>query len=106
MARVEIWQRGRSYNFKMASRGRMFTAEEVAEICAQSGNEGESDIDSETGGMSSLEEFELDEQLLNESEQEADLRFAKYSNTLATGSASGGHAGVTKSFLRKLKIFT
>ena len=53
--------------FKMATsskRSRVtFTAEEVAEICAQDGSDAESDIDSNTGGISSGEEFDLDQEL-------------------------------------------
>ena len=53
--------------FKMASsskRPRMnFTAEEVAEICARGGSDTESDFDSDTGGISSEEEFDLDQDL-------------------------------------------
>lgn len=64
----------RDSKFKMASRGRVFTAEEVAEICAWSENEAGSDIDSETRGMSSGEEFELDNQLRQESDSETELR--------------------------------
>ena len=40
-----------------------FTAEEAAEICARDGSAAESDIDSNTGGILSGEEFDLDEEL-------------------------------------------
>ena len=64
--------------FKMASGSKRskttFTLEETAEICPQSGSDAGSDIDSSTGGMSSGEEYELDEELLNASQNEADLR--------------------------------
>ena len=64
--------------FKMASlskRPRMtFTAEEVAEICAQDGSEAESDIDSNTGGISSGEEFDLDQELEGNSDSEREWR--------------------------------
>ena len=53
----------RNSKFKMASHGKVFTAEEVAEICAWNENEASSNIDSETGRISSGEEFELDDQL-------------------------------------------
>jgi len=38
-------------------------AEEVAEICARGGSDTESDFDSDTGGISSEEEFDLDQDL-------------------------------------------
>lgn len=50
-----------------------FSAEEVAEICARSGSESESDIDSATGGISSDEESQLDQELreiIDDSERE------------------------------------
>ena len=40
-----------------------FTAEEAAEICARDGSDAESDIDSNTGGISSGEDFDLDQEL-------------------------------------------
>ena len=53
--------------FKMASSSKRprvtFTAEEVAEICARDSSDAESDIDSNTGGISSGEEFDLDQAL-------------------------------------------
>ena len=53
--------------FKMVSssnRPRVtFTAEEVAEICAQDSSNAQSDIDSNSGGISSGEEFDLDQEL-------------------------------------------
>jgi len=51
-----------------------FTAEEVAELCAQSDNNAESGLDSDTGGLSSGEEFELDEQFDDNSESDVDTR--------------------------------
>ena len=53
---------------------RNFTAEEVAKMCAQSDSEAGSDIDSTTGGISSAEEEELDQQLQRISDSEVDLR--------------------------------
>ena len=64
--------------FKMASsskRSRVtFTAEEVAEICAQGGSDTESDIDSITGGISSGEEFDLDQELEGNHDSEREWR--------------------------------
>ena len=51
-----------------------FTVEEVAELCAQSDNNAESGLDSDTGGLSSGEEFELDEQFDDNSESDVDTR--------------------------------
>ena len=51
-----------------------FTAEEVAEICAQDDSEAESDIDSNTGGISSGEEFDLDQELEGNSDSEREWR--------------------------------
>lgn len=42
-------------------------------MCALSENEAGSDIDSQTGGMSSGEEMELDKLLCEESDSETDL---------------------------------
>ena len=53
---------------------RYFTAEEAAEICARSDDESSSDIDSATGGISSEEEDELDQQLCRTSDSEMELR--------------------------------
>ena len=47
-----------------------FTAEQVLDILMNDISEGESDIDSEIGGMSSGEEFELDNELEGESDQD------------------------------------
>ena len=63
--------------FKMASsskRPRMTFTAEVAEICAQDGSEAESDIDSNTGGISSGEEFDLDQELEGNSDSEREWR--------------------------------
>lgn len=54
--------------------GRNFTAEEVAKMCTQSDIEAGSDIDSTTGGNSSAEEEELDQQLQRMSDSEVDSR--------------------------------
>jgi hypothetical protein len=51
-----------------------FTAAEVAEILTNSQSDDESNVDSETGGMSSEEEFELDQDLQGISEPESDDR--------------------------------
>jgi len=51
-----------------------FTAEEVAEICAQDGSDAESDIDSNTGGISSGEEFDLDQELEGNHDSEREWR--------------------------------
>lgn len=53
---------------------RNFTAEEVAEMCTQSDSEAGSDIDSTTGGISSAEEEELDQQMQRMSDSEVDSR--------------------------------
>lgn len=53
---------------------RNFTAEEVAKMCTQSDSEAGSDIDSTTGGNSSAEEEELDQQLQRMSDSEVDSR--------------------------------
>ena len=63
--------------FKMASsskRPRVTFTAEVAEICAQDGNEAESDIDSNTGGILSREEFDLDQELEGNSDSERERR--------------------------------
>ena len=52
----------------------LITAEEVAEICAQDGSEAESDIDSNTGGISSGEEFDSDQELEGNSDSEREWR--------------------------------
>ena len=52
-----------------------FTVEEVAELCARDPENEDSDIDSSPGGMSSEEEVELDEELLNPSDFETELRY-------------------------------
>lgn len=49
--------------------------DEVVEMCARDPNERESDIDSDTGGLSSGEEFELDRQLQNLTDSEEDTRW-------------------------------
>ncbi len=51
-----------------------FTAEEVADICARGDSDVESEIDSDTGGISSGEEFELNQGLEGNSDSEAELR--------------------------------
>ena len=48
--------------------------EEMVELCARDPNVPESDIDSDTGGLSSGEEFELDRQLQNLTDSEEDTR--------------------------------
>jgi len=40
-----------------------FTAEAAVEICAWDGSDAERDLDSNTGGISSGEEFDLDQEL-------------------------------------------
>lgn len=58
-----------SYVFKskMASSSKRpracFSAEEVVEMCTRGGSDSESEFDSDTGGLSSGEEFELDREL-------------------------------------------
>lgn len=54
-----------------------FTAEEVAVICAFDDNDPRSDEDSETGGISSGEEFELDKQLQGENDSDSDSRWVR-----------------------------
>ena len=60
--------------FKMASSAKRSnvrsTAEQVLDILMNDMSEGESDIDSEIGGMSSGEEFELDNEVEGESDQD------------------------------------
>ena len=51
-----------------------FTAEEVAEICTQDGSDAESDIDSNTGGILSGEEFDLDQELEGNHDPEREWR--------------------------------
>ena len=51
-----------------------FTAEEVAEICARDSSDAESDIDSNTGGISSGEEFDLDQELDGNRDSEREWR--------------------------------
>lgn len=53
---------------------RNFTTEEVAKMCTQSDSEAGSGIDSTTGGISSAEEEELDQQLQRMSDSEVDSR--------------------------------
>ena len=64
--------------FKMASSSKRprvcFTAEEVAEICARGDSDPESDIDSQTGGISSGEEYELNQEIEGNSDSEEELR--------------------------------
>ena len=64
--------------FKMASSSKRprvtFTAEEVAEICARDSSDAESDIDSNTGGISSGEEFDLDQELDGNRDSEREWR--------------------------------
>lgn len=75
-----LWSLSKAFQTrnKMASSSkrpcRVYTAEEVANICMINDNEDESDIDSETGGISSGEEEELDEELQGISEAEFKLR--------------------------------
>ena len=45
----------------------MFTAEQVAEICARNSGDEESDVDSDYGGISSEEESDLDAELEDQS---------------------------------------
>lgn len=52
----------------------IFSVEEMVEMCCKSSNEDGSDIDSETGGMSSEEEDEIDRELLFPSDIEIELR--------------------------------
>ena len=47
---------------------------EVVEMCARDPNDQESDISSDTGGLPSGEEFELDQNLQNWSDSEEDTR--------------------------------
>lgn len=65
-------------HFKMASSSKrlcqQFTAEEVAQIIINDKSDDESDVDSETGGLSSGEEFELDQDLQEESHSESNTR--------------------------------
>ena len=51
-----------------------FTAEQVADICARGDSNVESEIDSETGGISSGEEFDLNQELEGNSDSEEELR--------------------------------
>ena len=51
-----------------------FTAEEVAEICARDSTDAESDIDSNTGGISIAEEFDLDQELDGNRDSEREWR--------------------------------
>lgn len=64
--------------FKMASASKRscvyFTAEEVADICARGDSDIESDVGSNTGGISSGEEFELDQELEGNHDSEGELR--------------------------------
>lgn len=61
-------------HFKMASSSKRscwrFTAEEVAQIILNDESDNESNADSETGGLSSEEEFELDQELEEKSQSE------------------------------------
>ena len=50
------------------------TAEEVAELCAQSDNDKDSELDSKTGGLSSGEEFELNQEMDETSDSDVDTR--------------------------------
>lgn len=65
-------------HFKMASSSKhlcqRFTAEEVAQIIISDKSDDESDVDSETGGLSSGEEFQLDQDLQEESHSESNTR--------------------------------
>ena len=63
--------------FKMASsskRPRVEVEVEVAEICARDSSDAESDIDSNTGGISSGEEFDLDQELDGNRDSEREWR--------------------------------
>jgi len=51
-----------------------FTAEEVAAICVRGGSDMESDFDSDTGGISSEEEFDLDQDVEGNSGSEKEWR--------------------------------
>ena len=51
-----------------------FMAEQVADICARGDSDVESEIDSETGGISSGEEFDLNQELEGNSDSEEELR--------------------------------
>jgi len=51
-----------------------FTAEEAAAICAWGGSDTESDFDNDTGGISSEEEFDLDQDLEGNSGSEKEWR--------------------------------
>ena len=67
--------------FKMASSSKRanirFTAEQIRQILINDDNNDESDIDSETGGLSSGEEYELDQNFEEESACESDERLVK-----------------------------
>lgn len=70
--------RFRDDQFKMASSSKRaherFTAEQVAEIILDCNSDPESNVDSEGGGISSEEEFELDRELQGESNDEEESR--------------------------------
>lgn len=51
-----------------------FTAEQVRELIENDQSEGESDIDSHNGGLSSGEEFELDQELQERSDEDSESR--------------------------------
>ena len=58
----------------MALTSTNFNLDQAVELCLQSDNEGYSDIDSATQGLSTVEEEELDEQLTRDSESEDEIR--------------------------------
>ena len=58
----------------MASTSTTSSLEQAIDLCLQSDSEGNSDIDSETQGLSTDEEQELDEQLTKESESDGEIR--------------------------------
>lgn len=51
-----------------------FTAEQVREIIENDQSDGESDIDSNNNGLSSGEEFELDQELQERSDEDSESR--------------------------------
>jgi hypothetical protein len=54
----------------MASSSKLYTLDQAVQLCLQTDNEDNSDADSSTGGMSSGEEQDLDDRLMNTSDSD------------------------------------
>ena len=58
----------------MAFASKVYTLDQAVHLCLQTDNEEDKDADSSTGGMSSGEEEELDHLLMNDCDNDQELR--------------------------------